>query len=401
MSLHSPIGPSAAHRWIECPGAPAMEVGRPDKASAYAIEGSVAHYVAAACLTEGVDADKYLGVTVVVDNGQWDVDQDMVDNVNVYLRTLRYTYGFDRNGDKVCLTETEVPFGAALRLPGDHKGTVDALIIGDGEIQVHDLKYGRGVEVEAYDNPQLMLYALGALEEYLGLVEFDRVRLVIHQPRLDAISEHVMHVAELIGPWATKVTAAATTALALLEDKTSLRDHLRPGEEQCRWCKAKAICPALQGTVGEYVGQDVTVADFQAGVFPETTGASTDDLANAFRNLGLIRMWCDSVEQETRVRLEHGKPVPGFKLVAGRAGARKWSDADEVEKILRDSMRYPHDVIYKQTLHNPTQIEKALVDSPRRWAKLEAFVTRAESAPLIVAESDKRPALAPVTFSET
>jgi hypothetical protein len=160
---------------------------------------------------------------------------------------------------------------------------------------------------------------------------------------------------------------------------------LEPGESQCRWCRAKATCPALAQRVTD---------EFEAVPAPN---AETDArLAQAMGNVELIEGWCKAVRAETERRLLAGQPVPGFKLVEGRRGARKWADEKEVEAALK-SMRLRDDQMYDFSLISPTSAEKLHKTGtigPRQWPKLADLITQSDGKPSVAPESDKRPAIA-------
>ena len=149
-------------------------------------------------------------------------------------------------------------------------GTGDAIIIGQSEIQVHDLKYGRGVKVDAENNEQLKLYALGALSDFGMFGDFTHVRLVIHQPRLNHVSESVVSIEDLYdfahrAKNTVQMIKAIDAGAAIFEAK----DMLNPGEKQCHWCKAKATCPALIEHVIETVAgefDDLSTCDLEAEI---------------------------------------------------------------------------------------------------------------------------------------
>ncbi|CAB4165087.1 Protein of unknown function DUF2800 [uncultured Caudovirales phage] len=380
---HSPISPSSAHRWLHCQAAPLAEAGLPPSTSRYAAEGNVAHRVAADALETGAQVSSYFGRTFEQDGFEFEVDQEMVTAVLVYIDTL-HTYGLNQALWRA--VETQVPFGEAINQPGQ-VGTVDCLMLVGHELQVHDLKFGKGIEVDAHENPQLALYALGALHEFGDLLDVTQVRMVIHQPRLDHVSEWVISAEDLLQQFGHQARQAAANAMAYLALGEAPRDAYRPDGDVCRWCRAKAQCPALRGLVTETLAADVTADDFAPAP------ASIDLLARIYGRLSLVRDWCDAVEGEVRDRLLRGQVVDGWKAVAGRPGARTWSNPDLVEEVMRDSMRLTRDEMYTSKLASPTQVEKVLADQPKRWARLQPLIARNDTKPVIVPVTDKREAI--------
>ena len=318
MAKHALLSPSSAHRWLECPGSVALSMGRPDTSSEAADEGTAAHELAADCLKSGANTSQHLGRVIKAGEREFTVDSDMAEFVQTYVDNIRL-YAKDSHS---LMVEQALPVG---KITGekDAQGTSDAIIFMDDELQVHDLKYGRGNEASAIGNPQLKLYALAALYEYEPLHDFKRVRLVIHQPRINtAPSEWDCSVEELKA-WSISVRAAASLALFLVREPGGIAEWLNPGEKQCQWCKAKADCPALREFVKEEVGADF---DMIKGLPP--TGWRIPNqhtiLSNSMRAVDLVEGWCKAVRAEVERLLLQGEPVDGFKLVQGRKGSRAW-----------------------------------------------------------------------------
>lgn len=363
---------------MACPGSVALEAPFPDSSSAFAAEGTVAHELASECLIIGADPALWIGKPATVDGFDFTIDQTMVDHVKDYMKLV---HEYAEGGE--LLVEKRVGIGHLTGEDGAG-GTSDAIIIKGGEIIVIDLKYGMGVRVDADANPQLMMYALGALNEYDLVGDFDTVTMVIHQPRLNHVSEYSIPVEQLL-KFGDDVRSAA--------DKVRSPDaDLAPGEKQCKFCKAKASCPALRAEMAEVVGGSADLSDFADLVPQEITSETSDNyLPVAMSKIEIVEQWCKAVRAETERRLLAGQPVTGYKLVEGRAGNRAWKDAKAVEEMMKKTFRMRDDQVYDFALISPTKAEKVFKENPKRWANLQEQIVRSEGKPSVAPATDKRP----------
>lgn len=393
MATHALLSPSSAERWIPCPGSVALSMGIADTSSSYAEEGTAAHEMAQLTLESGAaDADKYIGKRA--HNGVV-MTEEMAEHVMTYVNHVRdYAKGNE------LMIEQRLSISHLTSEP-DAKGTSDAVIIAGDELQVHDLKYGMGVRKDAENNEQLMIYALAALYEFEMLGPFTRVRLVIHQPRLKHLSEWDCSV-EHLEKFAALVKVKSQIALEVVRFKQKGETHpgqiYQPGETQCRFCKAKPDCEPLRNHVLRTVAGDdfvdLTLEDPINPVIEERITAKYDNalLGKLMGAIDLIENWCKAIRGKTEVELLQGNEVPGYKLVQGRAGARSWIDAAEAEATMK-SMRLKQEEMYSFNVISPTQAEKLLKDSPKRWNRLTALITKKEGGPSVAPASDKRPAI--------
>ena len=403
---HAKLSPSGAHRWMACPASVVLEADYPDTSSSFAREGSAAHELAAMVLeNEEPNAQAYVERMVEFqDNGElvhWRVTQDMADYVNDYVNLVR-----ELAQGKTLLVERKVPIGHLTGEDGA-TGTSDVVIVDttNGNLTVVDLKYGMGVRVDALENPQLMMYALGALEEYGLLGDFETVSMYIHMPRLNYVSEYHITVQELLDFGYDVGAAAKQVRLAQSLDFSNGMEELTmgfftPGEKQCRFCKAKATCPSLRAEVTEVVGGSASLEDF-AEFLPETVDASTGDnyLPIAMSKVDLVEAWCKSVRAETERRLLAGQKVDGFKLVEGKRGNRKWDNEADVETLFK-SFRLRQDEMYDLSLISPTKAEKVFKENPKRWAKVNDLITQSKGKPSVAPATDKRPEMVVKSIAE-
>lgn len=395
---HAKLSPSGAHRWMRCPGSVVLEAPYPDTGSSYAREGTAAHELAALVLeSPPATAQDYVGMRIEFeDDGetiQWPISQDMADNVDDYVKLVR-----ERADGKTLFVECKLPIGHITGEAGA-TGTSDVVIIDHASktIEVIDLKFGMGVRVSAEDNEQTQMYALGALEEYGILGDFEHVSMLIHQPRLNHVSEWTIPVEQLLAFAKTASFAAGQCDLARsLEGEDALPGLLTPGEKQCRFCKAKATCPALRAEVSEIVGgSSAATLDEFAAFTPETVDMQTGDnyLPIAMAKVGVVEDWCKAVRAEVERRLLAGQAVDGYKLVEGKRGHRKWVGDGEVETLFK-SFRLRQDEMYDFSLISPTKAEKLFKQNPKRWAKVQDLITQNTGKPSVAPATDKRPALA-------
>lgn len=349
---HSALGASSAHRWLACTGSVRMCEGLPDSTSFFAEEGTRAHELAERALREGVDV---LG------------DDEMSEHVREYVEyVLREAEGAD-------LFEIELRVDFSDWVPGGF-GTSDAVVVKGDTLHVIDLKFGKGVRVDAENNPQGMLYALGAYAENSHVFDIKTIRITIVQPRLDHVSEWGLSLDDLLR-WAEWVKVRA-------EETQEDDAPLSPGEDQCRWCKAKAFCPALADLTEKTI-----LADFDdMDALPMVNRLSDEQLRIAMDNKALIEGWLSAVQDHVKARLEDGETFPGYKLVEGRAN-RRWNGdvTSELTAIMGDAAFAP------RTLLSPAQAEKAL--GKKRAGEIADLIVKPRGAPTLAPESDKRPAL--------
>lgn len=413
---HSKFSASAAHRWMACPGSITMSAGIPDTSSVYADEGSVAHIVLRHNVgIEGLP-EYQVGDVIDYSGRPWTVTAEMMQAVNTCIEAV-----LKDTGATHLAAETSVNYAGTLGVDQDHAwGTLDLSWYLDGVLKIADYKHGQGVAVYPSDedgnpNPQLALYALGRYAAWAGPKGITHVQLEVHQPRArPEPSVHLMTLEQLL-VWGRDVAEpAATRVIAAEQSKGKIakaewaRRFLKPGDKQCRWCPAKATCPAirdevLSATYGVANAEDfasaVAVADVQdiAVLEPITTTDTTDAewLSLVMSKADMIEEWLKSVRAEVERRLLAGLDVPGFKIVQGKQGNRAWRDADDAEAQLK-AMRLKVEEMYDLKLISPTSAEKlakAKVIGPRQWVKLQDQITRSGGKPSVAPASDPRPAL--------
>lgn len=396
MGTHAIRSPSGASGWLACAGWASN-----DTSSKHSREGTAAHELAALCLTTSTDPADHLGTAIKVENDTFTVDAEMALAVGDYVNYVR---DVAKGAGGELLVEQRLPIEGITGEPGAH-GTSDAVILAPGELIVADLKYGRGVPVDAEDNPQLQIYALAAMDEFSLSHDFQTVRMAIHQPRLGAVSEWVQTVEQL--------EAFRIHVGGQIKIHDANPDARTPGEKQCRWCANAGSCRALAEKVQAEVGADFDDISADGWMYAKPPLLlDADELGAALKAADHIEQWLKAVRAEVESRLLAGQPVPGFKLVQGKKGNRAWSDEAEAEKLLKDTFRLKTEEMYELSLITPTVAEKLAPKfdtagkpkplkpgepkprlGPRQWPKVQALITQADGKPSVAPESDKRPAL--------
>jgi Protein of unknown function (DUF2800) len=420
MAKHAILGPSSAERWMTCAGSVALSEGLKDEGSEYADEGTAAHFLAAHCLVTGHEVSTQKGRFIYLmqstatgehyeafgnapnlyDDKQlneFEVDDDMVEHVGKYVADVR---GLVKGLEGATLHVEQRLSIAYMTGEEDAEGTSDTVIVSDTELIVADLKYGQGVRVDAKDNPQLKMYAASAVNKYGLMHDFEHVRVIINQPRLNHVSEHVYTLLE-IREFEEEVAQAVKyveRAIEFYADKNdAFKKFLVPSEDACRWCKAKADCPELARFVKEAIDAeftDISGVEDIAYYNSLKTEAYTDpdELSVKMKSIDLIEEWCKAVRAKVESVLLSGQPVPGYKLVEGKMGHRKWADEQEAEKVMK-SMRLKVDEMYDMKLISPTSAEKVLKSKPKCWTRIKDQITQTRGGPSVAPESDKRPAM--------
>jgi len=323
---HALLSASAAHRWLECTAAPRFESQFPEgEVSVYAVEGTVAHEV---CELEGriafndIDSITYMSrLSKLYDRKYFDPEMSVTARAYVdYLKEK--ALGF--KDEPSVFFETRVDLSKYIP---EGFGTCDCIMVGGDRLHITDYKHGKGVAVSAKNNPQMMLYALGALELYAPFYDIKTVSMGICQPRLHAdVEEDEMSVEELIMWGENVVKPAARAAYDGVGD-------FQPGEH-CRFCKGRAQCRARAEAANSFM------------IFKDIPKERLTDseIGDLLRNAKWLSSWYEDLSDYALKAIMDGKQIDGYKVVEGRS-IRAFRDTDEAFEIIRkagfdDAMLY-------------------------------------------------------------
>ena len=392
LLAHSLWSASGFAQKIACPGSHVLQAGLPNNSSIYAAEGTAAHQVLTWALQYHTQAAAFVGRYIDVEGFTIEVTAEMAEHVQVcidYCRDVTGEWG-------VLLADQKVNYARSLGVPVDEAwGTADVIILLGDEIIVVDFKYGQGVAVEAEHNAQMMLYALGAIEGYSMAGDFLRARLVISQPRVrKAPSEWDTSVEDLIA-WAD-TRAKQTIAECIAAAEGPIEAFLVPGEKQCKFCRAKATCPALREEVAFTFAERQPASPDEFRALEPAHETDADWISAALDKVDMIEDWCKAIRADAERRLFAGDEVPGYKIVAGKRGSRQWIDLPAIETYLRKSLRLTIEQAYDLKLISPTSAEKLKksgVITERQWARINELITQSTGKPHVAPVTDSRPAL--------
>ena len=440
---HAFFAPSGAPAAMLCNVKPWREKEFPDMGNDASDEGTAAHFLLEQCLTQQNEAKAFQGLRIKVENGNaefhtsgaYPVGLDMIHEIQ---KTLDVIYSL---ADGATVYPEQVLSIEFITGEEGATGTSDTVIIKGDTAIIADLKYGRGVQVFAEGNEQLLIYGASAVADFDALGEIEHVELHILQPRLNHFDVWKLSVAEM-NERIEQIRQTSKHILAGPEGLTAV-----PGDKQCRFCKASATCPertafTMELIVGEFVDLDKgfikvempqaekllaqafdvkpAAITFQheiddgaqnhiAACFTvkkpnirpsleaaeaKLPDASDERLATLMDAADMIEGFAKAVRAEVERRLLAGKFTDArYKLVEGRQGARSWTSEEEAEAALK-AMRLKVDQMYDFKLISPTTAEKVLKEAnPRKWNKLQPLIGRSDGKPSVAPASDKRPAL--------
>ena len=375
---HAVLSPSSAERWIHCPPSAKINAEAPRTDTAYTKEGTLAH---ALCELKG--RKYFLGLgprKYAAELKKLQADEMWQDEMEDYTEDwMDAIKGFDGDFDARphVAVEQKVEFSDIVP---EGFGTCDCVMVGGGLLQVIDFKYGKGVPVSAEGNPQLMLYALGALKAYDMIYDIDTVKLSIVQPRIRREPDSWEVSVDDLNAWAEDVVKPAA-ALAIGGE-----GEYREGE-WCRFCAIRGSCRARAEA-------NLALARAEFRLPPELEDGEIGDI---LREGERLESWLADLRKYALNACLDGREIPGWKAVEGRS-QRAWTDAEAAFDAAR-ALGVPEAMLYERKPVTLAQLEKAM--GKKAFAEgLKDYVTTPPGKPTLVAEKDRRPAITGRTTAE-
>lgn len=411
---HALLSPSSAHRWAHCIGSTPFGKSLPrPRAGVYADEGTVAHTISAWALDAGVPCELFVGQVLQTESGPIEVTEDMAGYCQTYVDAVTAASDGHYSWAEVALDISRVTNQPGATGAGDY-----VILHSDrSTIEVHDLKYGRGVQVSPIDNDQLIMYFFGAVEtlgrHIPGLRDSVKTfRGVIHQPRISrtpAVWEVPASQLWSRYDWyksrAEKILAymAQLAPRVIKLDVTQWPDFdgapfvqsLTPGEKSCEWCHCKAHCPALSAQVAETTmglfGDETNqpssaLTTWQAYSAPRFVQSMTmDEIGRVLLRRDMIESFLVACYERAMAEAQNGHDVPYQKLVRGRPGNRAWADEGAALDVLGDDAKFT-----QTKIKSVAEVEKLLKKQPELWAQLAPLITCSEGKLSLVPVTDLR-----------
>jgi hypothetical protein len=323
---HAKLSPSAAARWMTCPGSMHLTPAFPqDRSSKYAQIGTAIHSLSEKCLTVGKECKDFVGQTF----DGIEITQEQAELGQIYVDYVREMPGLKLYEQRVSL-EDVIP---------DCFGTADCVTLRAGHLVVADLKTGAGVRVDVEENLQLLTYALGAFLKFDDLYAFEKITLCIIQPPLNNISVWTIDRLRIL-------QHAADLQAAALAIETEPNKFVM-SEKACGFCHVKTVCPEMKRIAGEAASKDFEVVKAE------------NDLSFWLEKAKLIRGFLDSIEDEARTTINQGGSVEGWQLKPGNS-TRKWKDTEQLKQHLLELGYGEEQIMSKPEILSPAQMEKSL-----------------------------------------
>lgn len=374
MSGHALLSASSSHKWLNCTPSARFEEQFEDTTSDHAREGTLAHEIGELKLRKAyIDP---MGLSVfnrrLAELQKRPLYQDeMLTHTDTYLDYIsKIVYSLSKK-PQVIRAEMRVDYNSYVK---EGFGTADNVIIGDGTLYVNDFKYGKGVEVSADHNPQMMLYALGVYAEYSFLYDITKVRMTIIQPRKDNLSVFEMPIEDLLA-WGESIKPKADLAY-------KGEGEFNPGE-WCIFCRARHNCRAKT---------ELCVAVINSFGSQKPPGITNDEVGAILTNIKArdIKKWITDLEEYALAECLSGGTILGWKAVQGRSD-RAFTDTDKAFNTLI-SAGYNESMLYERKPLTLAAIEKVV--GKKEFAQILAdLIIKPPGRPTLVMTDDKREAI--------
>ena len=363
MSDHAVLSASGAHRWLNCLPSARLELEFVNNESSAAAEGTAAHALCEHKLKKALHMRSKRPVSVYNSDEMEEHSDAYVEFVMEQLELAKQSCT-----DPLILIEQRLDFSCYVP---QGFGTGDCIIIADRKLHIIDFKYGMGVLVDAVDNPQMKLYALGALEIYDSLYDIEEVSMTIFQPRRENVSTWTIRVEDL-KDWAEKELKPRA------KKAYDGEGEYLPGE-WCTFCRAAVKCRAR-------AEEKLKLAQSEFKLPPLLTDSEIEEVLSKLSDL---TKWANEIiAYATDAAVNHGKEWHGFKVVEGRS-VRKYKDEDAVAKVAKAN---GYKDIFRQSLITLTEMERLMGKS--KFEKiLGDLIYKPPGKPTLVPLSDKRPAM--------
>lgn len=374
---HAMLSASGASRWLTCTPSARLEQTVEETESSYADEGTLAHAIAEIlirCKLFSINPNLMLERL----KKDWDNDHEEGSRFDDFYSEEMWDC-VDEYSNYIVAQFAEAPAGAKIMQEAklnlhdyvpEGYGSTDVIILADYVMDVFDYKHGKGVPVDAFNNKQMMMYALGAYLEYNLLYDIQKIRMTIYQPRIGNISTHTISVRDLMR-WANEIVKP--TALMAFQ---GVGDFV-PGDH-CRFCRIRSTC-----TTNAQYNLQVAKREFDVDQMTD------EQLVKVYERSDSIKNWLNSIDDYMLKQALGGKKFPGLKLVAGRS-VRKYTDQEKILDGLTTKGGYGGEQLVNKKILGITAIQK-IVSKLHFKEFVEPYLVKPPGAPTLVSEDDQRP----------
>lgn len=365
---HALLSASSSHRWLKCTPCVRLEEKFPEKTSGYAEEGTLAHEIAEfkvrSYFLETMPKATYTRRLNKLKKEEH-FDKEMLVHTDTYLEFIKGE-AMQTSSKPFIAVEQTVDYS---KYAPEGFGTADCILISEDTLQVIDFKYGKGVAVSAEENPQMKLYALGALELFGVFYDIQKIKLSIVQPRIDNISIYEL-TKEALLEWGEKVVKPQAEKAFM-----GVGEYMQG--EHCRFCRAKGACE-FRATENMKVVEEIK----------NTTGVlSHEQTGEMLTKTEGVEQWIKDLKEHALNELLNGEQIPGWKAVEGRSN-RKIADVDKAFEILEEN-GYEEALLYERKPLTLTALEKTLGKKEVALA-IGDYIEKPKGAPTLAKETDKR-----------